>query len=89
MCPWCFLTPACPCRRGGEPPGLTLGKALVAVARRAGAMRLCVGALLLAMAVIALGACGGDDEDRGGEVSLAELRSHLPAAGDLGLKEQH
>jgi hypothetical protein len=34
MCPWCFLTPACPCRRGGESPSLTLGKALVAVARR-------------------------------------------------------
>ena len=34
MCPWCVLTPACPCRRGGGPPSLTLGKALVAVARR-------------------------------------------------------
>jgi hypothetical protein len=34
MCPWCFLTPACPCRHGGGPPSATLGKALVAVARR-------------------------------------------------------
>jgi hypothetical protein len=34
MCPWCFLTPACPCRRGGEPPGLAIGKLIVAVARR-------------------------------------------------------
>ena len=21
MCPWCFLTPACPCRRGGGRAG--------------------------------------------------------------------
>ena len=34
MCPWCFVTPSCPCRRGGGPPSLTLGRALVAVARR-------------------------------------------------------
>ena len=34
MCPWCLVTPACPCHRGGGPPSLTLGKALVAVARR-------------------------------------------------------
>jgi hypothetical protein len=88
MCLWCFLTPACPCRRGGGPPSLTLGKALVAVARRVGAVRLGFGALLLAMAVIALGGCGGDDDEGGGDVRLAELRSHLPAAGDLGLKEQ-
>jgi hypothetical protein len=40
------------------------------------------------MAVIALGACGGDDDDGGGDASLAELRTHLPTAGDLGLKEQ-
>jgi hypothetical protein len=88
MCPWCFLTPACPCRHGGGPPSLTLGKALVAVARRVGAVRLGFGALLLAMAVIALGGCGGDDDEGGGDVRLAELRSHLPAAGDLGMKEQ-
>jgi hypothetical protein len=40
------------------------------------------------MAAIGLGACGGDNDDGGGDVSLAELRSHLPAAGDLGLTEQ-
>ena len=68
MCPWCFLTPACPCRRGGEPPSLTLGKALVAVARRVGAVRLGFGALLLAMAVIALDGCGGTTTTRGGNV---------------------
>jgi hypothetical protein len=34
MCPWCWLSPACPCRRGGDPPGLMLGKALAAVAGR-------------------------------------------------------
>jgi hypothetical protein len=88
MCPWCFLTPACPCRRGAGSPGLTLGRALVDVARHAGAVRLGFGALLLAIAVIALGACGGNDDDGGGDISLTELRSHLPAAGDLGLKEQ-
>jgi hypothetical protein len=56
MCPWCFLTPACPCRRGGASPGLMLGTALVAFARRAGAVRLGFGALLLALAVIAISA---------------------------------
>ena len=30
MCPWCFLTPACPCRRGGVPPGLAIGRSIVA-----------------------------------------------------------
>jgi len=35
MCPWCYLTPACPCRRGGGPAGFVLlGPVLVAVARR-------------------------------------------------------
>jgi hypothetical protein len=36
MCPWCWLSPVCPCRRGGGPHGLTLpvGTAIVAVARR-------------------------------------------------------
>jgi hypothetical protein len=34
MCPWCFLTAACPCLRGGEPPGLAIGKLIVALARR-------------------------------------------------------
>jgi hypothetical protein len=34
MCPWCFVTPACPCRRGGDPPGLLIGTAILALARR-------------------------------------------------------
>jgi hypothetical protein len=51
-------------------------------------VRLGFGALLLAIVVIALGGCGGGDEKGGGDIRLAELRSHLPAAGDLGLKEQ-
>jgi hypothetical protein len=51
-------------------------------------VRLGFGALLLAIVVIALGGCGGGDEKGGGDVRLAELRSHLPAAGELGLKEQ-
>jgi hypothetical protein len=50
----------------------------------AGALALGLGALILAMAAIALGACG-DDDDAGGDVTLAELRSQLPAADDLGL----
>jgi hypothetical protein len=83
-----LLTPACPCRRGGDPPSLTLGKALVALATRGGAVRLGLGALVLAMTVIALGGCGGHEDEGGADVGLAELRSHLPAAGDLGLKEQ-
>jgi hypothetical protein len=29
------------------------------------------------MAVIAIGACGADEGDAGGDVSIAELRSHL------------
>jgi hypothetical protein len=45
-------------------------------------------ALILAPAVIALGACGGDDDDGEGDVSVAELSSRLPAADDLGLDEQ-
>jgi hypothetical protein len=44
-------------------------------------------ALILALAVIALGACGGDDDDGESEVSVAELHSSLPTAGDLGLDE--
>jgi hypothetical protein len=76
MCPWCFLTPACPCRLGAEPSSLTLGKALVAVARRVGAVRLGFVALLLAVAVIALGGCGGNDDERGGQVRLAERAGH-------------
>jgi len=44
-------------------------------------------ALILALAVIALGACGGDDDDGESEVSVAELNSGLPTAGVLGLDE--
>jgi uncharacterized protein YdhG (YjbR/CyaY superfamily) len=35
MCPWCFLTPACPCRRGREPGEIAspIAKAVVAAAR--------------------------------------------------------
>jgi hypothetical protein len=42
--------------------------------------------LILVPAVIALGACGGDDDGEG-DVSVAELSSSLPTAGDLGLDE--
>ena len=36
MCPWCFFTPACPCRRGGGPPSpsRSVARAIVAVTRR-------------------------------------------------------
>ena len=36
MCPWCFLTPACPCRRGGTPHAFWLpaARAIVAAVRR-------------------------------------------------------
>ena len=44
--------------------------------------------LALALAVIGLGACGGDDDDGGSDDSAAELSSSLPAAGDLGLEER-
>ena len=44
-------------------------------------------ALILALAVIALGACGGDDDEGESEVSGAELNSSLPTAGDLELDE--
>jgi hypothetical protein len=83
MCPWCFLTPTCPCRHGGEPPGLLLGRALVAVARRAGAVRLGAGALLLAIALIALGACGDDGDDRPTAPAAANVTPRA-ASPDLG-----
>ena len=37
-CPWCLLSPVCPCRRGGGPHGFTppIGSALVAIPRRLG-----------------------------------------------------
>jgi hypothetical protein len=45
--------------------------------------------LVLVPVVIALGACGGDDDDGGeADVSVAELSSSLPTAGDLGLDER-
>ena len=45
-------------------------------------------ALILALAVIALGACGGDDDEGESEVSVAELNSSLLTAGDVGLEER-
>ena len=55
-----------------------------------GGTRRFVGALplILALAVIALGACGGDDDEGESEVSVAELSSSLPTADDLGLEER-
>lgn len=41
---------------------------------------------LLLLAALAGAGCGGDDDDGGGDVSLAELKSSLPAAADLGLE---
>ena len=39
--------------------------------------------------VIIIAACGGGhDDDGGNHVSSAELRSDLPAAGELGLDQQ-
>ena len=49
-----------------------------------GALRAKLGVGVLATLVIVIAACGGGDGDDGGKnVSLAELRNHLPAAGDL------
>jgi hypothetical protein len=46
-------------------------------------------AVILALAVTALGACGGDDDDEGeGEASASELTSSLPTADELGLDER-
>ena len=44
-------------------------------------------ALVLATASIALSACGGDDDDGEGDLSVAELSSTLPTAGELRLDE--
>jgi hypothetical protein len=44
-------------------------------------------ALILALAAIALGACGGDDDDGEGDVPAADLSSTLPTADALGLDE--
>lgn len=56
--------------------------------RFGGALPLCLVALILALAAIALGACGGDDDDGESEVSVAELHSSLPTAADLGLHQR-
>jgi hypothetical protein len=54
-----------------------------------GTLRAKLGAVALATLAIVIGACGGGDSDGGGgDLSFAELRSRLPAAGDLGLKQQ-
>lgn len=55
--------------------------------RFAGGLPFGVVALILALAVFALGACGGDDDDGETEVSVAELQSSLPTAGELQLDE--
>ena len=47
-----------------------------------------VGLLLLAALVVVAACGGGQDDDGGSPVSIAELRSDLPAAGELGLKQQ-
>jgi hypothetical protein len=44
-------------------------------------------ALILALAAIALGACGGDDDDGEGDVPAADLSSTLPSGDDLQLDE--
>jgi hypothetical protein len=54
--------------------------------RFTGALPPCIVALILALVVIALGACGGDDDGESGG-SVAELTSSL-TAGDLGLEER-
>lgn len=53
-------------------------------------LRAKLGVVALATLAIVGAACGGGDGDDGGNyVSLAELRTHLPAAGELGVKQQH
>jgi hypothetical protein len=48
-----------------------------------------LGVVALATLAIVLVACGGGDGDDGGNgVSLAELGRHLPAAADLGVEQQ-
>ena len=44
---------------------------------------------LAALAIAVAGCGGGQDEDGTKPVSIAELRSGLPGAGELGLKQQH
>jgi hypothetical protein len=55
--------------------------------RFAGALTVGVLALVLALAGIALGACGDDDDDGESEVSVAELPTSLPTGADLGLEQ--
>jgi hypothetical protein len=44
---------------------------------------------VLATLAIVMAACGGQNSDGGGgSLSIAELKSRLPAAGDLGLEQQ-
>ncbi len=55
-----------------------------------GTSRAKFGVVALAALAAVIAACGGGDGDDGGNVvSLSELRSHLPAAGDLGVKQRH
>src|SRR5688500_9844064 len=55
-----------------------------------GTSRAKFGAVALATLAAVIAACGGGDGDDGGNVvSLSELKSHLPAAGDLGVKQRH
>lgn len=54
-----------------------------------GTSRARFGVVALATLVIVIAACGGGDGDDGGnDGSLAELRGHLAAAGDLGVQQQ-
>jgi hypothetical protein len=55
--------------------------------RLAGALAPGIIALVLATASIALSACGGDEDDGGNDVSVAELSTNLPTGSDLGLNE--
>lgn len=56
--------------------------------RIAGRVPASVIAVALAAVALAIGACGDDDDDDAGagEVSLGELKTHLPAPDELGLK---
>ena len=89
MCRWCYLTPTCPCRRGGEPPEVPIGNALVAVARRLLPLGRSLGAapmivktafaILLIVSVLGIAACGDSDGDEDG-TTAAESRTTRPAS---------